>query len=121
MIDPSEMTREALENEALYLREELGLLRHQRQNVAVKLGVTPSQAAILSTLIAAKGKPVRDSFLEFNLPRFGERQYDVIRVYICVLRKRFGRDSIQTVKGQHGVRYCMTPHGMEICERALAA
>ena len=122
MRQPSDMTRSELEDEVLYLREELGLTHKQRWRIVTKLGVSRFEASILSTLIAAKGRPIRGDFLEHTLPTNRDREYDVIRVYICRLRKRLGSfDTIETLDERRGVRYRITAKGLAACEQALAA
>lgn len=94
------MTRDELEDEVVWLREELGqTISDDRLARVMGLGVTAGEATLVLRLYAAKGKPVRLMVLEERLASATGRDISqssrpVVPVLAHRVRKALGRDVI---------------------------
>lgn len=118
---PEDMSREELEEEVAFLRDELGLSKQGARAAALvtAFGVTAMEAQLIAVLFGAKGRPVSNLILEERLETArnkGGSRPGFIGVYVCRLRKYLGPLSITNVWGQG---YAMSPEGLAKVSAAL--
>jgi hypothetical protein len=116
------MTRDELEGEVVWLREEMGLtVSDGRLARVMVLGVTRTESVLLLRLYGAKGAPVRDGVLEERLAAFTGRDAEassarVGPVLIQRIRKRLGAGVIMNTRG---VGFALSEAGLALIAAAL--
>ncbi len=93
-----------LQAEVAMLRQRLCMAEPDRAEVAlmVQHKLTRGEAALLTTLMAARPRPVDRYSLEAAIPardHAGDRNIKIVDVLLCKLRKKLGPDVIETVSG----------------------
>lgn len=112
-------------DEIVALRREVGLHIERRARIQFQSAfkLTVSEASVLSVLYSAKGRIVPHSTIFDALycsrsdggPAYG---HEILKVYVLKMRHKIGGDAIST---SWGVGYSLSPQGIELCEKALAA
>ncbi len=93
-----------LQAEVAMLRQRLCMAEPDRAEVAlmVQHKLTRGEAALLTTLMAARPRPVDRYSLEAAIPardHASDRNIKIVDVLLCKLRKKLGPDVIETVSG----------------------
>ena len=87
-------------------------------------GLTANEAFLLAMLYDDKGRSVTRVILDDRVPStVEERDFHVIDVFVCKIRRKIGRDVIGTIHGfRSGGRggYAITATGMEWCDKQIA-
>jgi DNA-binding response OmpR family regulator len=93
---------EDLAERVAYLESELALREDadELRKLRVAFGVRPSAARLIRALFNAKGRPVTRWQLLEQIPGNEDRNLKIIDVYVCHLRKVFGREGIENIWGQ---------------------
>ncbi len=111
---------EELAEEVAYLKTELAFVvaKDFRVSLREKLGLETSEAAVVEALYAAKGRVVDHSTLMDALPTENDdRHHNIIKVYVCRIRSKIGRNAIRTVYSEG---YGLTPEGLQTIAAVLA-
>lgn len=112
---------EDLKEEIAYLKSELGmaLTKDERVSFRTNLGMDTAEAAIVAALYTAKGRLVETYALSDVLPTENDdRSTNIIKVYICRIRRKIGKDAIRTVYSEG---YGLTPVGLQRVAAAITA
>jgi DNA-binding response OmpR family regulator len=94
----------ALQAEVAMLRQRLAMAEPDSMEVQlmVEHRLTRGEAALLTRLISAKPRAVDRYTLEAAIPardHAGDRNVKIVDVLLCKLRKKLGREVIQTLPG----------------------
>lgn len=123
MRDPSKMSRDELEEEVRWLREELAVQLDATSlfKIRCSTGLCNQAARILLALYQSNGRMIGIPWMADNvIPCFreGDRDGDAcVTVRICQVRKAVGYDSIGHL---YGIGYHMTPLGIGKVSAMLA-
>lgn len=108
-----------LEEQVRYWRAEATGITEgtDRRRYCDVFGLSPSQAHIVAALHGARGRLIGSNRLLDDLPGWnGDRTPNVLAVQVHRLRKRLGRDFIETVRGV-GLR--LTNAGINLCDQKM--
>lgn len=119
---PDAMTREELQDEVVYLRGELGLLRDDDQiaNLRRAYPMHRGAARLVMALRAAGQRGLTYQQLDEAIPQVhdsgGDRGIKIISVWASYARKALGPGVIETIWGK-GLR--LSPNGIALVDAAL--
>lgn len=113
-----------LESEVAFFKSELGLAEDAERVDRLRraFGLTPSEAAILAAMHAAKGRALHISQLLEATPGKGRSgdatdEMKLAQAFVCRIRQKVGADHVLTVFSD---RYRLSDEGVGLCNGALA-
>lgn len=118
MKSPEAMSREELEGEVLYWRDEFGMIADEKalSRVQEAFDLAPTAARYLVVLRQANGRPLSRWWLDDEVPSKQGRDSNATSVYVCILRRALGYGAIETHWGRG---YALTPEGIAKVDAAL--